>query len=155
MDILTIQPLTLFLRNLKSKNILDENKINIVLNKVVKLRGITTKNIIGGMAFYNDPEMSFMTELFDKNTDKYTEVPCNEEVYTKYLSGIVECEISTSNYPKEFKNILQNLAQKVYMLAPRQAVNKNKKGKASSEPSYANRFSNSMNNTLNNMKKNY
>ena len=25
------------------------------------------KIIIGGMAYYNDPAMSFMTELFDKN----------------------------------------------------------------------------------------
>ena len=155
MDILTIQPLTAFLRELKAKNILDDDKINIVINKVVKLKGVSAKNIIGGMAFYNDPEMSFMTELFDRNTVKYTEVPFNEEVYAKYLSGIVDCEISSNSYPKEFKSVLRTLAEKVYELAPRQMVANNKKGKAKTEPSYANRFSSSMNNTLNNMKKNY
>ena len=157
MDILTIQPLTAFLRELKSKNILDESKINVVLNKVVKLRSVSTKNIIGGMAFYNDPEMSFMTELFDRNTVKYTEVPFNEEVYAKYLSGIVDCEISSNNYPKDFKTILQMLAQKIYPLASNQPSNskKSKKGKTKSDTTYENRFSSSMNNTLNNMKKNY
>ena len=156
MDILTIQPLTAFLRELKSKNILDEKKINIVINKCLKLKGITSKNIIGGMAFYNDPEMSFMTELFDRNNVKYTEVPFNEEVYTKYLSGIVECEISSNNYPKDFKNILTDLAGKVYPLAPRQAINSNKKGKNKMDSSYnINGFSSNMNNTLNNMRKNY
>ena len=65
LDVLTIQPLTAFLRDLKSKNILLPDKIRIVLNKVVKLRSISDKTIIGGMAYYNDPAMSFMTELFD------------------------------------------------------------------------------------------
>ena len=36
-DILTIQPLTAFLRNLKSKNILEPNKLRIVLNKVLRV----------------------------------------------------------------------------------------------------------------------
>lgn len=153
MDILTIQPLTAFLRELKSKNALDANKISVIINKVLKLRGITTKNIIGGMAYYNDPEMSFMTELFDRNNVSYFEVPFMEEVYTKYLSGIVDCEISLSNYPKEFKNIIKGLAEKIYKLAPRQAISKHKKERI--EPSYATSFSSSMNNTLNNMKKKY
>ena len=79
-DILTIQPLTAFLRELKSKNVLDQNKLRVVLNKALKLRGVNDKTIIGGMAYYNDPAMSFMTELFDKNTVRYIAVPFNEEV---------------------------------------------------------------------------
>lgn len=155
MDILTIQPLTAFLRELKAKNILDEQKIRIVINKFVRLKGVTSKNIIGGMAFYNDPEMSFMTELFDRNNVKYTEVPFDEEVYAKYLSGIAECEISSNSYPKEFKSVLKNLSEKVYQFAPRQVASSKKKNKANQAPSYANSFSSSMNNTLNNMKKKY
>lgn len=153
MDILTIQPLTAFLRELKSKNALDSNKIKVIINKALKLRGITTKNIIGGMAYYNDPEMSFMTELFDRNSVSYMEIPFIEEVYTKYLSGIVDCDISLSNYPKEFKNIIKDLVDRVYKLAPRQAISKHKKDK--NQPSYATSFSSSMNNTLNDMKKRY
>lgn len=155
MDILTIQPLTAFLRELKSKNVLDESKIRIVINKYLRLKGVASKNIIGGMAFYNDPEMSFMTELFDRNNVQYTEVPFNEEVYVKYLSGIAECDISSNNYPKEFKNVLNNLSSKVYQLAPRQAISGNKKDKAKNDQTYVSSFSSSMNNTLNNMRKKY
>lgn len=141
MDILTIQPLTAFLRELKSKNVLDESKIRIVINKYLRLKGVASKNIIGGMAFYNDPEMSFMTELFDRNNVQYTEVPFNEEVYVKYLSGIAECDISSNNYPKEFKNVLNNLSSKVYQLAPRQAISGNKKDKAKNDQTYVSSFS--------------
>ena len=36
MDVLTIQPLTVFLRELKAKNILDSNKLRFVLNKYIQ-----------------------------------------------------------------------------------------------------------------------
>ena len=71
MDILTIQPMTAFLRDLKAKDVLKPEKIRIVINKEMKIRGLTPKAIIGGLAFYNDPAMSFMTELFNKETVKY------------------------------------------------------------------------------------
>lgn len=151
MDILTIQPLTAFLRDLKAKNIIDQNKIKIILNKVMRLRGVSSKNIIGGMAFYNDPEMSFMTELFDRNSVKYLEVPFDEEVYAMYLEGIIECEINTSKYPKNFQPILKELANMVYPLLPNnKKIEKPKKGYE-----YSTGFSSSVNNTLNNMKKRY
>ena len=87
LDILTIQPLTAFLRNLKAKNALNPEKIRIALNKVVKLRSVTEKTIIGGMAYYNDPAMSFMTELFNKDTVPYCSIPFEEQTYSKYLEG--------------------------------------------------------------------
>ena len=98
LDVLTIQPLTAFLRELKAKDILEQNKIKIILNKYVKVRGITEKTIIGGMAFYNDPAMSFMTELFDRNTVKYITIPFEEEIYTKYLESVINCNVSIRGY---------------------------------------------------------
>ena len=50
MDVLTIQPLTSFLNELRSKNILDEKKLRIILNKVEKLKKASEKVIIGGMS---------------------------------------------------------------------------------------------------------
>ena len=94
LDVLTIQPLTAFLRELKSKNILEDRKLRVVLNKTVKIRGINDKTIIGGMAFYNDPAMSFMTELFDRTLIKYMSIPFEEETYIKYLENVIECNIS-------------------------------------------------------------
>lgn len=126
MDVLTIQPLTEFLRELKIKNALEESKIRIVLNKILRVRGVTGKNIVGGMSNYNDPEMSFMTELFDRNTVKVAaQIPFDEDVYAKYLEGLIECEIKLNGYPKEFKAKLTTLAETIYPLLP----NNNNNGK--------------------------
>ena len=151
MDILTIQPLTAFLRELKAKNVLDEKKLRIILNKAVKVRGVTEKTIIGGMAFYNDPAMSFMTELFDRNLIKYISIPFDEEVYVKYLENIINCEIDLKGYTKQFMQVLKELANMIYPLVS---------GNSTYRPPSANQqnnrtFSPQMNNTLDQMKRKF
>ena len=161
MDVLTIQPLTEFLRELKIKNALEESKIRIVLNKILRVRGVTGKNIVGGMSNYNDPEMSFMTELFDRNTVKVAaQIPFDEDVYAKYLEGLIECEIKLNGYPKEFKAKLTTLAETIYPLLPNNNNNgkknkKNSKQGYSSNNQYPNSFSSGMNDTLNSMRNRY
>ena len=149
MDILTIQPLTAFLRELKAKNVLDEKKLRIILNKSVKVRGVTEKTIIGGMAFYNDPAMSFMTELFDRNLIKYISIPFDEEVYIKYLESIIDCEVDLKGYTKQFMQVLKELANMIYPLVSGSSTYR--------PPSVANNraFSPQMNNTLDQMKRKY
>ena len=152
LDILTIQPLTAFLRELKAKNILEENKLKIILNKFVKIRGINEKTIIGGMAFYNDPAMSYMTELFDRSLIKYITIPFEEEIYIKYLEGIINCDISLKGYSKTFMQVLKSLGNMIYPLVS---------GKGAYRPPTVGEnpqssvFSPSMNDTLNQMKRNY
>ena len=150
LDVLTIQPLTAFLRELKAKNILDEKKIRIVLNKSVKLKGVTDRTIIGGMAFYNDPSMSFMTELFDRNTVRYVTIPFDQDVYTKYLEGVIECNVTLKGYSKTFMQSLRELGNMLY-----QAGNANYRPPTVGGYTNTNSFSPSMNNTLNQMKNNY
>ena len=155
LDILTIQPLTAFLRELKAKNILDENKLRIVLNKVVKIRGIKDATIIGGMAYYNDPSMSFMTELFDRDTIKYVSIPFEDETYVKYLEGIIECEISLKGYSKIFMQTLKELSQMVY---PSINTKNNIGYRPPSMKDYKeerNTFSPNMNSTLDKMKRSF
>ena len=155
MDVLTIQPLTEFLRELKTRNILIESKIRIVLNKMLRVRGVTGKNIVGGMANYNDPEMSFMTELFDRNTVRVAEqIPFDEDVYAKYLESLIECEIKLNGYPKEFRAKLNSLAEAIYPLLPNNTKT-NKKNKNKKGYQYSNSFSSDMNDTLNSMRNKY
>lgn len=151
MDILTIQPLTAFLRELKAKNILDEKKLRIILNKAVKVRGVTEKTIIGGMAFYNDPAMSFMTELFDRNLIKYISIPFDEEVYIKYLENIINCEIDLKGYTKQFMQILKELANMIYPLVSGNSTYR----PPSANPQNNRTFSPQMNNTLDQMKRKF
>lgn len=116
MDILTIQPLTAFLRDLKSKNILLPEKLRVVINKETRIRGLNPKVIIGGMAFYNAPAMTFMTELFNKDNIKYTTIPFDEQTYSRYLEALVNCKISLNGYDKNFMQALKTLANMVYPL---------------------------------------
>ncbi len=150
LDVLTIQPLTAFLRNLKAKGALEPEKIRVVLNKVLKLRSISEKTIIGGMAFYNDPAMSFMTELFNKDTVLHCSIPFEEQAYAKYLEGLINCKISLNGYSKNFMAILNNLGDMVYPLI-------NNKGNTKNYNNYnpQNNFSSNMNDTLNKMKNSY
>ena len=156
MDVLTIQPLTAYLRDLKAKGILDQNKLKVVINKYTKVRGVTEKAIIGGMAFYNDPAMSFMTELFNRETIKYSVIPFDIQAYSKYLEGLVNCNISLNGYSKELISALKKLSNMVYPLITN-TMNSNKA--KYNNPKYnkyaANTFSNDMNSTLDKMKRNY
>jgi len=116
MDILTIQPLTAFLRDLQSNNKLVQSKLKAVINKTMKVRGLSTKAIIGGMSCYNNPEMSYMRELFDKEKIQTIVIPFDEDALSKYLSGIVDCFVSTSGYSKQFLMELKKLGDHVYPL---------------------------------------
>ena len=149
-DVLTIQPLTAFLRELKAKNILDEHKLRIVLNKAVKIRGVTDKTIIGGMAYYNDPAMSFMTELFDRNMIKYVAIPLDEEVYIQYLQNIIECNVTLKGYSKIFMQTLKELGNMIYPV-----VNNSMGYRPPSVNKQNNAFTPNMNNTLDQMKRRY
>ena len=153
LDILTIQPLTAFLRELKAKNILEEGKLKIILNKFVRIRGINEKTIIGGMAFYNDPAMSFMTELFDRSLIKYITIPFEEEIYIKYLEGIINCDINLKGYSKTFMQVLRALGNMIYPLVSGQGAYRPPTVGGEGNPSGV--FSPSMNDTLNQMKRNF
>ena len=151
MDILTIQPLTAFLRDLKTKGILDPEKLRIVINKETKVRGLSSKAIIGGISFYNDPAMSYMTELFNKDKIKACSIPFDEGIYARYLESIVNCSITISGDNKNFMNSLKMLGNMVYPLLSKQTYG----SKSSAESNYGNNFSTEMNNTLNQMKNKY
>ena len=152
LDILTIQPLTAFLRELKAKNILEEGKLKIILNKFVKIKGINEKTIIGGMAFYNDPAMSFMTELFDRSLIKYITIPFEEDIYIKYLEGIINCDINLKGYSKNFMQVLKSLGNMIYPLVSGQGTYRPPTVGGNNQ---SNVFSPSMNDTLNQMKRNF
>ena len=157
MDVLTIQPLTAYLRDLKAKGILDQNKLRIVINKYTKVRSVTEKAIIGGMAFYNDPAMSFMTELFNREKIKYCTIPFEMQTYSKYLEGLINCNISLNGYSKEIIASLRKLANMIYPLIDSTKKQYGSKYENQKYNKYGNQtqFSNNMNSTLDKMKRNF
>ena len=156
MDVLTIQPLTAYLRELKAKEILNPNKLKAVINKYTRVRGISERAIIGGMAFYNDPAMAYMTELFNRETIPYCTIPFDSQVYAKYLEALINCNISIAGYTKDFINNLRKLANMVYPLIPTEKTNKKEKYDDKKYNKYATgTFSKDVNSTLDKMRKNY
>ncbi len=152
MDILTIQPLTAFLRQLSDKGMLEESKVRVVLNKFIKTREINEQLLIGGISIYNDAGMTVRKELFDRKTVKHITIPFDLKSYLRYLDGMVTCDVSLKGYSKEFLQSLKSLANMVYQTG--------KKQEKYAPPSVKNNnnnteFSQKMNNTLNQMKKNY
>ncbi len=155
MDVLTIQPLTAYLRDLKAKGVLEQSKLRAVINQYTRVKGVTEKAIIGGMAFYNDPAMSFMTELFNRETVPYCTIPFDNQVYAKYLEGLVNCNISIQGYPKEFLQALKKLGNMVYPLIGNEKNNKKQKYENQKYNKYAtNVFSSNTNSTLDKMRRN-
>ena len=149
MDVLTIQPLTAFLRNLKTKNVLRPEKIRIIINKEQKLRSLTDSILIGGMSSYNDPTMTLMTDLFNKDNVKYCKIPFEVQNYVKYLDSLVNCEIYLRGYTKTLLMAFNELAEMVYPLLNKTKYTPNKKAKNRME------FSDATRNTLNKMIRNY
>ena len=146
MDVLTIQPLTAFLRNLKSKNILRQEKLRIVINKSQRIRSLNVKTLIGGMSCYNAPNMSYMTELFDKDSIRYCEIPFETQNYIKYLESLVVCSITLNGYTKALLASLKELSNIVYPLVGKQTYSP-MNGNNKKDP-----FSKQMSNTLNKMR---
>ncbi len=157
MDILTIQPLTAFIRDLKFKGAWEPEKARVVINKETSVRVLNNKMIIGGMSRYNGPDMSVMTDLFNKDMVKACSIPFDEKVYSKYLETMATCKLSLNGYPKQFMSKLQILGEMVY---PRLNGKKTyepspKMGYGEMDSNAGNAFSSNTNNILNKMKSKY
>ena len=154
-DILTIQPLTAFLKELLDRNILKEEKLRVVINKELKVKSLNEKMIIGGISSYNDPSMSLMKKLFNKDTMKYVTIPFEIPTYSKYLEGLVTCEISLNGYSAGLLNALSKLGDMVYPLISGKG-SRDKKGIYNNYNSgNKSTFNSSIDSTLDKMRRNY
>lgn len=157
-DILTIQPLTAFVRELEDKNIINPNKLRVVVNKVLKVRNLNEKMIIGGISKYNSPDMTYQKDLFDINTIMYTVIPFEDQTYAKYLEGLVTCNISLNGYSRGLLEALEVLGDMVYPLISRKQQygnktynNYNNYGRNNNKG----QFNSSIDNTLNKMRNSF
>ena len=148
MDVLTIQPLTAFLRNMQSKGVLKQEKLKIVINKGVNIKSVPIKTLIGGISKYNDPSMSYMKDLFDKDSVPYCVIPFEVQNYIKYLDAVITCNISLNGYTKAFMAALKQLCNMIYPLI-------NKQTYSPRGDKYKSDFSSDMNDTLKKMKRKY
>ena len=149
MDILTIQPLTAFLRKLSDKGMLEESKVRVILNKFMRTKQINEELLIGGISIYNDASMTVRKELFNRRTVPYITIPFEMKTYLRYLDGLVVCDVSLKGYSKEFMQSLKQLANMIYNQGDKS------KGKYKPPSIKNNTFSTNMSDTLNQMRQSY
>ena len=149
MDILTIQPLTSFVRQLKDKNMFDETKARVILNKFIRTKEINESILIGGISIYNDPSMTVRKELFNRKTVQYITIPFELKTYLRYLDGLVVCDVSLNGYSKEFMQSLKQLSNMVYSINTKNAKYMPPSVKKNSN------YTSNINNTLDEMRRNY
>ena len=113
MDILTIQEFTEFLSKLKSQNAINDDKIRMIINKYISLEGLSIKDIIDRLAFYNSPSMSYMQQLFERDGLKYTTIQYNQFAYEAYMQYIVKYKIPLDEYSDGFREQLESLAEDI------------------------------------------
>ena len=111
LDILKLQETTMFLRELKNRQI-DMSKIKIIINKYVKT-ALTPKKIVEGLSYYNDPEMSFVDELLNGKVI-YSIIPYRMENYANYVEGLYRNNINYKMYTQDFKDAIESLCMQIY-----------------------------------------
>lgn len=122
MDILKMQETTLFLREMKNRNI-DMSKIRIIINKYTKCI-LTPKKIIEGLSYFKDPEMTFTDTLLN-NKIKYSVIPYNLNNYVKYTESLAKGTMSFRGYSADFLEAINEVVEQVY---PRNLVKKGRVG---------------------------
>lgn len=111
LDVLKIQDVTLFLRELKNRGI-DMNKIRVIINQYVKT-AFTPKQVVGGLSNYNDPEMSFVDQLLPSKIS-YAIIPYNLNNYSKYIDCLYRGKVSYKGFSADFMQAIEELATMIY-----------------------------------------
>ncbi|MEG1705702.1 MAG: hypothetical protein RR290_03920 [Clostridia bacterium] len=112
MDILNINQITLFLRELKNRG-LPMSKIRVIINKHVKC-ALTAKDILDGIATYTSYDLKMYDELFTSGNIPYYILPFNQENYTKYIEMVYKYSNLFSSFTEDFKNNLNKLINSIY-----------------------------------------
>jgi hypothetical protein len=112
MDILNINQITLFLRELKNRGV-PMSKIRVIINKHVKC-ALTAKDILDGIATYTSYDLKMYDELFTSGNIPYFILPFNEENYRKYIEMVFKYSNLFSSFTEDFKTSLNKLINSIY-----------------------------------------
>lgn len=114
LDVLTIQPLTTFLKDLKKQNIINDEKIKVIINQNIPVKGLNKQIIVEGLSTYNSPSMSVIEPLFDRNKVKVYSIDFDMNAYQKYMENIAYCKFEIAGYPRKTIEQLKIIAQEIY-----------------------------------------
>ena len=111
MDLIKLQETTAFLREFKNRNI-DWSKLNVIINKYVKSSFTPKKIVEVGLAYYNDPQMTY-TEEFE-TIKSYITIPFTLEDYARYTEDVAKDKIIYKNYSIQLRSAIDQICKKIY-----------------------------------------
>ena len=114
LDVLTIQPLTTFLKKLKMNKLLNEEKLRILINKDLRVNELNERKLISAMSVYNSPDTTYQLDLFNRDKIGYLTIPFEEKNYSKYLDELADCKLTIRGYSKNLISSFNKLAKFVY-----------------------------------------
>lgn len=112
MNILNINQITMFLRELKQRGI-GMDKIKIVINKYVDC-SLSSKDIIDGIATYTSYDLKMFDELFNPKRIQYFILPFDIENYKKYIDMVYKYSNKFSSFTKDFQDNLNEIINTIY-----------------------------------------
>lgn len=112
MDIININQLTIFLRQLKAKGI-PMHKIRVIINKHVNC-ALTAKDILDGIATYTSYDLKMYDELFNSSTIPYYILPFDIENYKKYVEMVFKYSNKFATFTEDFKESLNRIINSIY-----------------------------------------
>lgn len=114
MDILNVNQITMFLKEIKSRGI-PMNKVKIVINKHVKC-ALTAKEIIDGIATYSSLDLNMIDPepLFNTSQMQYFVLPFNQENYMKYIEMLYKSSNAFPSFTTDFRTALEQITNAIY-----------------------------------------
>ncbi|MBO5478090.1 MAG: hypothetical protein J6A15_10140 [Clostridia bacterium] len=112
MNVLNINQITIFLRELKQRGIGME-KVKIIINKYVNC-ALSSKDIIDGIATYTSYDLKMFDELFNPKRVQYFILPFDVENYTKYVEMVYKYSNKFSSFTKNFQENLNEIINSIY-----------------------------------------
>lgn len=112
MNVLNINQITMFLRELKSRGVA-MNKVKIIINKHVKC-ALTAKALIDGIATYTSYDLKMFDELFNSSTIPYYILPFDVENYKKYIEMVYKYSNKFATFSEDFQENLKKIINTIY-----------------------------------------
>lgn len=112
MNILNINQISIFLRQLKSKGI-PLHKVRVIINKHVRC-SLTAKEILDGIATYTSYDLRMYDELLNSSTIPYYILPFDIENYRKYIEMVQKYSNKFSSFTDDFKQNLIKIINSIY-----------------------------------------
>ena len=131
MDVLNVNQITVFLRELKTRGI-PMNKVRVIINKHVKC-ALTAKDILDGISMYTSPDLKMLDDLFTASEMTYHILPFDQINYTKYVEMMYKYSNTFSSFTKEFKEALDQIVNSIYPIGITKYTN-NTYNKSKSKP---------------------